>query len=151
MRDTRHSTPLDLNLNHAVVDLKAVAGTKYPSKLIDAKKYFIFTAVINVIRTGAFTVGAFKLTLDVLEKDKSTVLWTQDILTAIDGTVDGQQEVLLFGAGALAAVSAGSSGTLGADAEVFKQAEYMKLTLEVVTQSDAATANTAELHLLLEG
>jgi len=151
MRDTRHSTPLDLELDHDTVDLTAAAATKYPSKLIDARKYFIFTAVINVIRTGAVTVGAFKLTLDVLEKDKSTVLWSQDFATAIDATVDGQQEVYLFGAGALAAKSAGSSGTLGADADVFKQAEYMKLTIEVVTQSDAATANTAELHLLLEG
>ena len=147
-RNTRHVEPLDLGLDHDTVDLTAVANTQYASGFIDIRQYFIFTAIIDVLETGSPNAGAFKLTLQVLAKDKSTVLWQQDILTAIDSQTNASRTVLLFGAGASAAVS--GSGTLGADADLFKVGEYIKLVIEVTTANDGTTS-TAQLNLLMEG
>lgn len=147
-RATRHITPIEMGLDASVVDLTALAGVDYsPSQgFLDVRQYFIFTAVVNVVSTTA-TVGSFLLRLDVLEKDKSTVLWTQDIVTGISSSTAGRH-VLLFGAGATSKLVS-ASGALDTDSEIFKQAEYINLSIEVAVQGDGDAA--ANMHLLMEG
>lgn len=145
---TRHATALELAMDASVVDLTDVAAVEYApvQGFIDVRQYFIFTAVINVVSTTA-TVGSFLLRLDVLEKDKSTVLWTQDLVTGISSVTAGRH-VVLFGAGANAALIS-ASGTLSTDADVFKTAEFIKPVIEIAVQGDGDAA--ANMHLLMEG
>ncbi len=151
-RQTRHLGPLDFPnpLDVDRVDLTAVGGTKYSSGMLDVRKYFIFTAIIDIIESSTTpATGDMTMRLKILAKDKATVLWFLDILTLIDTSNDAQQEVLVFGAGAAAKLKTASSGTLSGDADVFKQAEFMEVEFEITTQANGDTA--ANVNLLMEG
>ena len=140
----RHLTPLDTDILSK--DMKAVATTTYPTGIIDVKPHFVYTAVVTVVNVDGGAAGDAKLTLDVIGKDDATV-YTVDIWTAIPTNTAGTTKfVLTFGAGVSATVSA-SSGTLGADVELFKTAEKIKLTLEVTTANNGTTS-AASLDLL---
>ena len=149
---TRHIAPLDFPnpLDVSRVDLSAANDTEYASGMIDVRKFFIFTMIIDIIETTTTpATGALTVRLEVLAKDKATVLWMMDLLTLIDTSNNGQQEVLLFGAGASAKQSAASSGTLHADADLFKVAEYIQLVPKITATADGDTA--ANFNLLMEG
>ncbi|MCK5652764.1 MAG: hypothetical protein KAJ42_15345 [Gemmatimonadetes bacterium] len=151
-RKTRQLEGIDFPtaLDPSVVDLTDIATTEYPSGMLDVRQYFIFTLIIDIIETTTTpATGDMSVRLEVLKKDKSTVLWLFDLLTAIDTSNNAQQEVLVFGAGAAAKLSSASSGILSADADVFKQAEYMQLVLEITTQANGDAA--ANVNLLMEG
>lgn len=151
-RRTRHMGPLDFTtpLDVSTVDLSAAATTEYPSGFIDVREFFIFTVIIDIIETTTTpATGDMTLRLEVLAKDKSTVLYSIDMITLIDTSNNATQEVLVFGAGASADLSSSATGTLSADSDLFKQAEYIQLVLRVTTQADGDTA--ANVNLLLEG
>lgn len=151
-RRTRHIGPLDFTtpLDVSTVDLSAAAAVEYPSGMIDVREFFIFTVIIDIIETTTTpATGDMTLRLEVLGKDKSTVLWSDDILTLIDTSNNAQQEVLVFGAGASGKLHTASSGTLSSDIDAFKQAEYIQLVLAITTQADGDTA--ANVNLLMEG
>jgi hypothetical protein len=132
------------------VDLSAAAAVEYPSGMIDVREYFIFTVIIDIIETTTTAAtGDMTLRLEVLAKDKSTVLWMDDIVTLIDTSNNGTQEVLVFGAGASGLLHSGSTGTISADIDIFKQAEYIQLVLAITTQANGDTA--ANVNLLMEG
>lgn len=136
----------------SAVDLTAVATTEYsPSQgFIDVREYFIFTAIIDIAETTTTpATGDMTLRIDVLAKDKSTILWTIDLVTLIDTSNNAQQEVVVFGAGVEALMTTASSGTLSVDADVFKQAEYIIPVLELTTAADGDA--TASFNLLMEG
>lgn len=149
-RATRHSTAIELGMNG--VDLTAIATTEYApvQGFLDVRQYFSYTAIIDIFETTTTpATGDMTFRLDILGKDKSTILWTIDLLTLIDTSNNAQQEVVLFGAGAAAVATAGSSGTLSADAEVFKVAEYFIPVLEITTPADGDA--TANFQILMEG
>lgn len=151
-RRKRHVEPLDFTtpLDVSTVDLSAAVAVEYPSGLIDVREYFIFTAIIDIIETTTTpATGDVTLRLEVLAKDKSTVLWQDDIITLIDTSNNGQQEVLVFGAGASGKLHSASSGTISADIDCFKTAEYIQLVLAITTQANGDTA--ANVNLLMEG
>lgn len=152
MRKTRHLGPLDFTtpLDVSTVDLSAVATTEYPSGMIDVRDYFIFTAIIDIIETTTTpATGDMTLRLEVLAKDKATALWTLDAITLIDTSNNAQQEVIVFGAGASGLGLTANSGTISPDIDVFKQAEYIQLVVEITTSADGNTA--ANVNLLMEG
>jgi hypothetical protein len=140
-------TDFENNLDTARVNLQATAASTFPSGHIDVRKYFIFTLVWIIVETTT-TVGAMKVTFKVLKKDRSSTLWSFDIITAIDPS-SSSTGVLVFGGGATAKLLSTSSGALSADADVFKTAEYIELVPTVVTQADGDA--TIEFHLLMEG
>jgi hypothetical protein len=143
----RERIPLDLGLLD--VDMKAVAGTQYLSGVLDVRQHFNHLAIITIAETGTPTAGAAKVILQVLSKDQSTVLYEIDLITAIDTQINLAKNILTFGAGLTAKLvnQASAAGTIGADIEIFKLAEYFKIGLEVVTQNDGTTS-TASLRLL---
>lgn len=151
-RRTRHDGPLDFTtpLDVSTVDLTAIATTEYSSGLIDIREFFIFTAIIDIIETTTTpATGTATLRLEVLAKDKTTILWTDDLITLIDTSNNAQQEVLVFGAGASGKLHSASSGTISPDIDCFKTAEYIRLVVEITVQADGDTA--ANVNLLMEG
>ncbi len=140
----RENTPFELGIED--VDLTAVATTQYQSVLLDVRQHFVYTAIVDITETGAPTVGAAKLFVRVISKDTTTVLYPVDLATGITTIVNGQQDVITFGAGVSAVVF--GSGTVGADAEVFKTAERIRIVLEVTTANDGTTS-TATVTLLM--
>ena len=151
-RKTRHLEPTDFPtpLDVATVDLSAIATTEYPSGLLDVRQFFIFTLIIDIIETTTTpATGDMSVRLEVLAKDRAAILYKFDLITLIDTSNNAQQEVLVFGAGAAAKLKAASSGTLSPDADLFKQAEFMQLVLEITTSADGDTA--ANVNLLMEG
>lgn len=140
----REMTAAELGIEN--VDMEAVATTQYASGVIRVEQHFVYTAIVDITETGAPTVGDAKLLVQVISKDGSTVLYAVDLATLIDTTVNAQKDVITFGAGVAAVVF--GSGTVGADAEVFKHAERIKLVLEVTTANDGTTS-TASVRLLL--
>lgn len=151
-RRNRQLGPLDFTtpLDVSTVDLTAAAAVEYPSGMIDVREYFIFTAIIDIIETTTTpATGAMTLRLEVLAKDKSTVLWDEDIITLIDTSNNGTQEVLVFGSGASGKLHSASTGTVSPDLDCFKTAEYIQLVLRITTQANGDTA--ANVNLLMEG
>lgn len=140
----RENTPFELKIENK--DMQAVATTQYQSELLDVRQHFVYTAIVDITETGAPTVGAAKLFVRVISKDKTTVLYEVDLVTGITTIVNGQRDVITFGAGVTAIVF--GSGTIGPDADVFKTAERIRLVLEVTTQNDGTTS-TASVTLLM--
>lgn len=129
------------------VDMQAVATTQYASNLLNVANHFVYTAIVDITETGVPTVGDAKLFVQVIStKDRTTVLYAVDLDTTITTIVNAQKDVITFGAGVAAVVF--GSGTVGADAEVFKTAELIKLVLEVTTANDGTTA-IASVRLIM--
>jgi hypothetical protein len=135
-------------LGISAVDLTDTAGTQYASNVVDVGASFLYTAIIDTTITGAVTVGAFKLTVDVVGNDGSTSLYSIDLVTALDSNSATNTSVVTFGAGAGATIL--GSGTLDPAADVVKVAKHIKLTLEITTASDAATSAVASVTLLAQ-
>lgn len=143
----RELSPLALGIEN--VDMQAAAATEYESVLIDVRQFFIFTAIVNVTAVGP-TTGDAQLKVQVFSADKTTELFEVVLATAIDTqNTASPANVTLFGAGISAAVLGSASGTIGADADVFKLAQFMKMVLEVTTQADG-TSSVASV-ILMEG
>lgn len=139
----RERSPLELGIEN--VDMQAAAATKYTTDVLDVRQFFVHTAIIDIVETGAPTVGDVKLTVLVISKELDATLYEVDLSTLITTQVNGQKDVVTFGAGVTSRVF--GSGTVGTDAEIFKVAERIKLQLEVTTQNDGTTS-TASLTLL---
>lgn len=134
---TRHLEPAELGI--AGVDLKAIAGTQHVSRVLDVRNDFAFTAIVSVVNVGGGAAGAVKLTVQVLAKDKTTVLYSVDILTAIGTlTVGTTKNVVTFGYGLTATVD--GLATLEAGAEVLKLMKFIRVVLEVVTANDGTSS-----------
>lgn len=143
---TRHLEPLELGI--AGVDLKAIAGTQYASGVLDVRRDFAFAAIVSVVNVGGGAAGAAKLTVQVLAKDKTTVLYSVDILTAIGTlTVGTTKNVVTFGYGLTATVDGLAS--LAPAAEVLKTMKFIRIILEVVTASDG-TSSAGSVDLFAE-
>ncbi len=140
----RELTPLELDIENK--DMKSVATTQFPSGVIDVRPFFVYTAIVDILETGAPTAGDAKLFVRVISKDGTTTLYEVDLATTITTQVNAQRDVITFGAGVTAVVF--GSGILGVDANVFKHAERIQVVLEVTTQNDGTTS-TASVTLLM--
>jgi hypothetical protein len=145
---TRQLSPFELNIEG--VDLKAMANTQYQNTdPLDVTRDFAYTAVVTVVNVGGGSNGAAKLTIEVLEKDKTTVAHSVDILTAIDTKTSGTtRNVVKWGYGTIPTVD--GAATLDSDgAEVLALARYINVVLEVTTASDG-TSSVADVHFFSE-
>lgn len=140
----RENTPGELGIEN--VDMQSVATTQFASGVIDVRPFFVYTAIVDILETGAPTAGAAKFFVRVISKDKTTTLYEVDLATTITTQVNGQRDVITFGAGVTAIVF--GSGTVGVAADVFKHAERLQVVLEVTTQNDGTTS-TASVTLLM--
>lgn len=141
---SRQLSPLELGIEDA--DLKATANTKYASGVKDVRHAFAFTAIVDVTEVGGGSNGEAKLTVQVLDKDKTTVLYALDLLTAIDTTTTNRN-VVTFGYG-VTPIRVGTA-TLSTDADILKVAKFVKVILEVTTQADG-TSSSGSVNLLIE-
>ena len=137
--------PVDLDIS--AKDMKAVATTQYPTEVLDVTKDFAFVVVIDIVATVPGTLGIAKLTLNRYAKDKTTLIDTLDVLTAID-TDTSQQVVLKWGYGVTAKVT-GSIVTLDTDVDMMDIVGFLEIVLEVVAASDSTTS-VASVTLLTE-
>lgn len=141
---TRELKPADLGING--VDMKALVATKYASGVLEVVKDFAWTLVIDITETGSPAAGVAKLTIDRYLKNRTTIIDSLDLLTAIDTINQGQIRVAWgFGATALKTGSA----TLDSDSAILQMVAFMKVTLEVVTANDGTTC-TADVTLFAE-
>jgi len=134
MKKVLEYAPQDLNVNG--VNLKATATTKYDTPILDLSQFENFLLSFIVDNTGGGAAGAAKIAATIYDDLGSTILLATDILTAIGTTVD-RTEILVFGKD-FAAKKVGN-GTLGADPDILRVLNRVKLTVEVVTASDATT------------
>lgn len=108
----------------------------YSSGIIDLSDYRQFMASVKVDNTGGGAAGEAKLSLELYDNDKTTLLGTIDLLTAIVTTAD-RSELVTFGRGVTPAKQ--GNGTIGTAIGVAKVFRWVKLLLTVVTESDATT------------
>ncbi len=140
----RELTPGELDIENK--DMQSAANTQFASGVIDVRPFFVYTAIVDILETGAPTAGDAKFFVRVISKDKTTTLYEVDLATTITTQVNAQRDVITFGAGVTAVVF--GSGTVGADADVFKHAERIQVVLEVTTVNDGTTS-TASVTLLM--
>lgn len=142
----REDPPIALNLLDR--DMQAIATTEYASKIIDARKYFIFQAITAVTQAGA-SAGEASLALDVYAKDRTTLLYPRVFLaTALRTNTANDTNAILFGAGASSAIF--GNGTLGTNLAAIKILFFFKLVIVVDTQADG-TSSTMSVTLEMEG
>ena len=141
----REVTPDDLGLVDLAMD--AVALTEYPAGQIqDCRKYFIFQAITQV--SGVLgAAGDATLRLDFYAKDKTTLIYQLDAATLLRTHTANDANVILFGAGATAAIF--GNGTLGTSLAIAKIIFFMQPVVVVTTQADAASLMS--VRLLMEG
>lgn len=126
-------------------DLKAANGTAYAGPILDVSQFVLFLFNVTVVKVGAATVGAVKLTMQLYNKDRSVAIGDPvDLLTAI-GTTANRNELMSFGIGAGGKFG---NGTLGTTLDVLRGVLAFKPILTVVTQSDAATSCVGSLRIL---
>jgi hypothetical protein len=137
-------TPDDLGVKN--VNLKAVATTKYPTLILDLRRYHHFNLSFLVDNTGGGAAGVAKITTKLFAEDGATVLLTIDTLTAIDTLVD-RFEQLCFGNSRTAGKI--GNGTLATDFGLIQAFSRVQFIVEVVTASDATTC-TGSLYLFAQ-
>ena len=123
------------------VDLKAAGNTEYElGEPLDVRQDFIYVLIVKVVNTGGGSNGDAKLTVDLVSKDKSTVLHQVDILTGIDTKTAGTtREAVKWGVG-VTPVRDGAS-TLDSDgANLLAVAAFINVRLTVTTQNDGTTS-----------
>lgn len=146
----RQLEPLDFptHMDAATINLQATAGNTFKSGPLNVENYFGFTFV-GVRVKGTTTVGAYKLTVNTLKKNRTDKLWGFDMVTGMNPAAASGEDVLIFGAGQPAFLVSTSTGALSADADGFKHAVWMELIIEIVTQADGNA--TLECHLIMTG
>lgn len=145
----QHWTPFEFENDLSAMDLKAIATTQYATGILRVIPFFAFFLALKVDNTGGGAAGEVKITLEVYgEKDESTPIDSEDILTTIATTAD-TTELLLFGGGVFGASK--GVGSLSANIDVYKVLHKIQLIVEVVTASDAATSCVGTLNLLADG
>ena len=126
-------------------NLKAAANTTYESPILDVSEFVLFMFVVTVVKVGAATVGACKLSIQLYDKDGAVAVGDPiDLLTAI-GTTANRNELMSFGIGAGAKFG---NGTLGAAIDVLRAVLRFKIILTVSTQADAATSCVGSVRLI---
>jgi hypothetical protein len=117
------------------VDLKT--ATSYPGSVMDVADAESILFVFTIDNTGGGALGLAKLTLDLLLKDGITILKTVDVLTLINTKVDGT--AIFYVDRILGADEFGDTGTLGADIDLFKAANFIKPTITVTEANNGTT------------
>lgn len=136
-------TPLQLGLSQK--DLNAADATEYSSPVLDLTPYANFLVSLKTDVTGAVGAGVAKLHVELYADDETTQLGADiDLLTAIDTQAD-RNELVAFGRD-FAGVKDGN-GTIGANINMLRMLRRARVVLTVVTQSDAATSNVADVRL----
>ncbi len=132
-----------------LLDLAMDAGalTEYPADfLIDGRKHFIFQAITDVVFNTA-TVGDSSIRLDMFAKDKTTLIYSLDLATALRTHTANDRNVILFGAGAASAIF--GNGTLGTDLAVLKIIFWFQPVVVIGVNADQAA--TMSVRFLMEG
>ena len=132
------------NLNGA--DMTAAALVEYDSQIFDVREFFIYKVWVDITASGSAS-GVATLSAILFAANLTTVLDEFDLLTGIDTSTDTEKNLVLFGAGAMAAVK--GNATLGSNLGALKIAFHMRLQLTVTTQATGTA--TAAVRMLAEG
>ena len=144
---SRQYPPAETGLDNATIDLQALAA--YASPILDVTTQFRWTAYMTVASVGGSeTTGLAKLTVTYYDDlAGTTVVAVEDIVTAINTKIHGQQEALSWGRDG---TSHDGSGTLATGALAFAQGNFMKFTVTVTEVNNAATSADASVFLFGE-
>lgn len=115
-------------------NLLVAAGVKYQSQVIPVDQSFAYLWNVDVF--GDAAVGDFKLTVEVMRKNQSDVLFAKDIATGISSIGGGiglkVSHQLTWGGGVDALVDS-ASGVIGSNVGILKVNGFIRLVLEVTT------------------
>ena len=144
---TRRLTPAELGIDG--VNLKVTTDNN--SNTIDVRNAFAFTAVIDILETGAPANGAASLIVDIMSGPGSTTETTSHAIeTAIDIQTNALKETVSWGHGVTAAaISTGTAGTISTTPGVLNNVDFIRLNLKASVANDGTTC-TGSVTLILE-
>jgi len=148
-------SPAELNMED--VNLDQNVGVVATSPFLDLRNFFNYKLFIGPVAADTMAAGAFKLTLeefaakDVLANPASpTPLDTEDLITLMDATTDGQKEILLWGAtidtGSLFSSGGGTDGTKSGNLNKHRMLFIARLKLQITTNG-SGTSSTVSVRL----
>jgi hypothetical protein len=144
---SRRLTPAELGIENVNLKTAVGAGSIYTSSpVLDVRKAFQYTAIIDITETGSPTAGEASFTVNVTDEDGNTT-YDEVLLTAIDTQTNGSQTVVSWGIGKT--VVKEGSGTLGSNLDVLGPIDFMEVVLTVTTANDGTTS-TGSVTLLIE-
>lgn len=118
--------------------------------VLDVRDAFSFTAIVAITETGAPTLGAADLIVDIMTRDGATETFSHTIDTGIDIQTNGLKEAVVWGHGVTArAVSTGTAGTISGTPDILANVDFMRLNLKASTANNGTTC-TGSVTLLLE-
>lgn len=129
----REAGPEELG-NLGTADLLVAAGVKYVGPVIPVQAVFAYWWHVEVF--GDAAVGDFKLTVEVMKDDQTTVIKAKDVATGISSIGGGigvkVDHDVLWGGGVDALVDS-PTGVIGTVVNILKIIGFIRLTLEVTT------------------
>jgi len=143
---TFRRSPAEVGIN--AVNLKVTTDNN--GNLLDVRRAFAFTAIVDIAETGSPGNGVADLIVDIMSADGATETFSHTIDTGIDIQTNGLKETITWGHGLTAAiVSSGTKGTVSTTPSVLANVDYMRLNLKASTANDGTTC-TGSVTLITE-